>query len=131
MRVTGWVDVLNDHIEAVRSRPFEWGVWDCCQFAAETVLAITGKDYREAFPTYQSRADAIVLIHTHGSVVELLSSVLGSWKHPAHAQRGDVVAADFGDGIAAGICLGVNSAAVGPAGLVFRPTETALAAWTI
>jgi hypothetical protein len=131
MRVDNWPLILAEQVEAARLRPFAWGSWDCCQFAAETVLALTGVDYRDRFPLYQSADDAQILIAEHGGVQHLLSSVLGESKHPALAQRGDVVMGDFGDGLAAGICVGAHCCAVGQRGLVFMPMSRAVAAWSI
>lgn len=131
MRVSDWPTVLVQKVEEWRYRPFEWGVSDCCQFAADVVLALTGTDHRAAFPQYGSREEAEAIIAQHGGMVGLLSSVLGEAKPVARAMRGDVIAADFGDGIAAGICLGVHSCAPGARGLIFRPTLSAVAAWGV
>lgn len=131
MRVAHWADRMAEFVEAARTRPFEWGTWDCCQFAAEAVLALTGADHRTAFPTYASEQEALDLIAGHGGLESLLSTVLGDSKPPARAQRGDIVLADFGDGLAAGLCLGVSCCAVSPRGLVFKPTRIATAAWSV
>lgn len=130
-KVAGWPEILAVKIEEWRNRPFDWSTSDCCQFAAEVVLAITGIDYRERFPRYESRQQAELILTKLGGVPALVSSVLGESKHPAFAQRGDVVACDFGDGVAVGICIGVECCAPGPSGLVFRPTSRSVSAWSI
>jgi hypothetical protein len=131
MRVDNWPLILAEQIEAARLRPFAWGSWDCCQFVAECTLAISGVDHRDAFPRYADQNEAQTLLADKGGIVGLLSSVLGESKHPAMAQRGDVVVADFGDGMAAGLCVGAHCCAPGPRGLVFRPMTSATAAWPI
>lgn len=131
MRVDNWPLILAEKVEEWRFRSFDWAASDCCQFAAEVVLALTGIDYREQFPRYESRQEAEEILTGLGGVPALVTSVLGEAKHSAFAQRGDVVACDFGDGIAVGICLGVECCAPGPKGLVFRPTLTAVSAWSI
>jgi len=109
----------------------EFGTTDCCQFCADVVLALTGTDHRPSFPAYTSREEAETILVSLGDMVGLLSSVLGESKPVAKAMRGDVVAADFGDGLAAGICLGVHCCAPGPKGLLFLPTAYAVAAWSV
>lgn len=131
MRVARWADRLAEFVEASRTRPFAWGSWDCCQFAAEAVLALTGIDHRAAFPTYATREEAEEIIGNLGGLDLLLSSVLGDAKPATRAQRGDLILGDFGDGLAVGLCLGVTSCAVSPRGLVFRPTRIAVAAWSV
>lgn len=131
MRTQGWTQSLSEKVEEWRDRSFDWSTSDCCQFAAEVVYAITGTDYREKFPRYESRAQAEKILSAIGGVIALASSVLGDSKHPSIAKRGDVVACDFGDGVAIGICLGVWSCAPGPSGLVYRPTLNAVSAWSI
>lgn len=131
MRVANWPLVLAGKIDEWRARSFDWGASDCCQFAADIVLALTGIDHRASFSMYASREEAESILAQHGGMAGLISSALGESKAVAFAGRGDVVAADFGDGIAAGICLGAQCCAPGKRGLVFRPTVQAVAAWSV
>lgn len=130
MRIQGWPQVLSAKIEEWRERPFNWSTADCCQFAADVVLATSGIDYRDRFPRYESRSQAEKILRSMGGTVSLAVSVLGEPNPASMARRADVVACDFGDGIALGICLGVECCAPGPSGLVYRPTLNALAAWS-
>jgi len=131
MRCANSLDVLYAKIEEWRTRPFAYGSVDCCQFPADVVLALTGVDFREQFPTYATQEEAAAILATHGGMVGLLTSVLGEPVHVSRAKRGGVIACDFGDGIAAGICLGVKCCAPGARGLVERQTLDAVAAWSI
>lgn len=131
MRVSRWPDILAAKVEQWRGRALEFGVTDCCQFCADVVLALTGTDHRASFPAYASREEAGTILASRGGMAGLLTSVLGEPKPIAKAMRGDVVAADFGDGLAAGICIGVHCCAPGPKGLVFLPTAYAVAAWSV
>lgn len=99
--------------------------------AAEHVFAVTGVDHRGAFPAYASQTEAETILKGHGGMVALLTSVLGEPVPVARAKRGDIVAADFGMGMAAGICLGVRSCAPGARGLQYLPTAQAVAAWIV
>lgn len=111
--------------------PLKWGEWDCCQFVATCVLAMTGIDHRESFPLYASETDALRIIAGFGSLELLLTSVLGDSKPVAFAQRGDIVVINAGAGMAAGVCLGVMAAMMGTEKMQFLPCAQATAAWSI
>lgn len=129
-RVSNWPAVLAAKVEEWRLRPFAYGAADCLQFAGDVVLALTGVDYRERFPSYASQEEAGAIM-AGGGVAGLLSGLFGPPKAAAQAMRGDLALIDFGDGLAAGVCLGIVCCAPGAAGLVFRPTAQAVAAWSI
>lgn len=131
MRVNQWPEVLDAKINEWRRRPFNWAGSNCCQFTADVVLALTGVDHRDAFPTYETKEQAESILADLGGVVALATLALGEPKPVTRAQRGDVVACDFGDGLAVGICLGVKCVAPGPRGLIERPTINAVAAWSV
>ena len=42
-------EILNQHIDAARGKPFKRGSHDCCMWAADVVVALTGIDYAEDF----------------------------------------------------------------------------------
>ena len=59
MRVEGWEKILHDTLETMKERPFVWGTFDCCLFAADIVQALTGVDYAAGYRgTYHSEAEA-------------------------------------------------------------------------
>lgn len=131
MKVLDWWEALCICIEDHRDSPLVWGKWDCCQFTAACIQAMTGVDYLTAFPKYESEREALEIIAGFGSIQALMSSVLGEAKPVAFAKRGDVVAIDAGAGVAAGVCLGVMCAVMGAQGMQFRPCAEATAAWSI
>jgi len=131
LRVDNWPLVLSQKIEEWRDRPLEYGRTDCFQFAGDVVLALTGIDYRRSFPVYASRAEAAAILAANDGVIGLVTGVLGPQKPVAWAMRGDLIAADFGDALAVGVCLGVHCCAPGPRGLVFIMTARAVAAWSV
>jgi hypothetical protein len=130
-RHADWSVRLAAVIEEWRWRPFAYGSADCLQFANAVVFAITGEDHAEHFPQYRGRVGAARLLCEFSGVEGLITALLGAAKPPAYAQEGDVVMGDFGEGMTAGVCLGLNSAAPGAAGLVFVPTLSAAKAWSI
>jgi hypothetical protein len=129
-RVVNWQQVLADKIEEWRFRPFDYGSSDCWQFSGDVVLALTGIDYRDRFPRYQSCLQAYRILKGHGGMLGLARSVLGPEKHISQANEGDVVIGNFNHPTA-GICLGVRSAFPGEKGLEFHMTSLAVAAWSI
>ena len=49
MRYRDWTTRLNDVIKAAQERPFSWGEFDCCLFAADCTAAICGVDPAENY----------------------------------------------------------------------------------
>jgi hypothetical protein len=56
--------------------PFEYGVMDCCKFAASVVQAQTGTNPMENFP-YASEEEAREIVRRHGTMLGLVTAVLG------------------------------------------------------
>lgn len=123
--------VLAAKVEEWRYRPFVYGKTDCWQFPADVVLALTGVDYRDRFPRYNSCREALLILRRSGGMRGLATSVLGEPKPIALASQGDVVIGDFGRGDTAAICLGVHCAAPAAHGLAFPMTASASLAWSI
>lgn len=131
MRVDGWQEKFSGEIVGWLRRPFSYGESDCFQFTASVVSAITGVDYRERFPKYESRETAEDILALNGGASGIVSSVFGEMKPPLHALAGDVIVADFGFGPTAGICVGPRICAPGPCGLIFLDLDHATAAWSV
>lgn len=131
MRVDGWEERLAEVVEAAESRPFEWGVHDCCTFAAACVDAITGSDHVGRLDYADERAAKRILA-CHGGLLEAVTSRLGvtvgGW---AHARRGDVclVPTEQGDGL--GVCLGTHIAVAAEQGIERYPLPLARWVWRI
>lgn len=97
-------------LNAWGQRPFRYGQADCCQLAAFVVDYLTGKDYSAAFE-YHSKAQADALIAGHGSLSELVSSVLGPPVPKAELRPGDPVLLDVGGVGALMVYLGTENVA--------------------
>jgi len=135
-RIHNWPEKLNELIEARRARPFEWGANDCCLFACDVILELTGIDPAEDLRgKYSTELGA-------GRLLEKLDGVEGiaaarcaahgftEWPNPAFAQRGDVVLRDTPEhGPTLGICVGSRVAFVGPEGLAFVAAGECRRAW--
>jgi hypothetical protein len=136
MRISNWPDFLNAFVEAKRERPFAWGENDCCLFAADCVLALTGIDPAASFRgSYSSALGSARLQAECGGVEQIAddAAALHGWPAiaPAFAQRGDLVSFEMPSGMAIGICLGKNAVFAGADGIVFQPTLSCRRAWRI
>lgn len=67
---------LAELISVAQRRRFRWGAWDCCQFAARAVNALTGRDPRGIFPPYRTRAEAERVIDQCGGIEALAAEAL-------------------------------------------------------
>lgn len=131
-RVHKWQAVMAAEFDAARDRPFKWNGWSCFDFVAHVYIAITGADDpRDLFPRYRTEAEAEAVMAAEGGPAGILTRVLGEPVHPAWAQRGDIVLADFGRGPQPGVCAGLWTFSPGARGLEHRPTLQAINAWKV
>lgn len=130
-RSIDWVARLDETLDQFRGVPRVYGSTDCCQMVAACVKAMTGDDFLPNFPAYSSQAEAAAIIAGLGGMEGLITSVLGASKHISRANVGDVVAGDWGEGVACGVCLGVYTACMAEDGLKFYPTLGSIAAWKV
>ncbi len=87
-----WPKRLYRAIEARAAAPHQWGVNDCCLYAADLVEAMTGEDLAAPFRgTYRSEADADAVMRAMGwaSLADMMDAMLPRWPH--RPRRGDVV----------------------------------------
>lgn len=133
LRHADWAVHLSAHVQAARAQPFVWGQHDCCSFAANAVLAMTGCDPMAVLRgRYTNGRDATRLLRELGGLRQAVTDRLGDPVKPVHAGRGDVVLFDtqiFGEAL--GICLGAHFAAPGPRRLEMIDMSKALAAWKV
>lgn len=104
MRISTWEEALSNYILTKRHEPFEYGVNDCCLFAAGAVEVITGEDPMSEFRgKYDSLKGSIKALKDIGAGT--LEATMDN-KFPeveiGHAQRGDL--AFFNDSV--GVVVG-------------------------
>lgn len=93
MRDPNWPRLLNQYLNSIRDKEFEWGVFDCCVMCAGAVQAITGEDlmseFRGHYESEEESDEALAQIGA-GDLYETLKTKLGEPVDGAHGQRGDV-----------------------------------------
>jgi hypothetical protein len=120
MTTTDKAALLTRFIEDRRRTPFAWGSNDCCLFAADWVLAATGRDIASDYRgRYSSALSALRFVKDGGGVEAMLERAGGQSVHPSLARRGDVIARDVGSGTGLGVCIGALAAFVAEDGLRF------------
>ena len=134
---------LNDKVNST----FVWGPNDCCLFAANAILAMTGTDISSDFRgKYSDEASAFSLIKTvTGGTTVADAAAYCAAKHglfewvkngkpaPLYAQRGDLVVVSNDGNIIAGIVdlSGRYVASIGQGGILRLPLSTIQRAWHI
>jgi hypothetical protein len=129
-RYQDWPERLAAFIEERRYVPFTWGTNDCCIFAADAMLAITGRDFADGMRNYSTELGAARIIKEAGGMRELVKGL--KQKPVGFANRGDLVLCDAENGETFGICFG-DGLWCGAArdGIGFRSMKEAILAWGV
>lgn len=104
MRISTWEDALVNYIAIKRHEPFNYGVNDCCLFAAGAVEAITGEDPMPEFRgKYDSLKTSLIAIRDIGAGT-LEATMDGKFPEVGigNAQRGDLAFFDDSIGVVMG-----------------------------
>lgn len=111
---------LNKFLIEKKGEPFEWGTWDCCIFAADCIVTMTGEDllgdFREKYDSKYGAALALREIGS-GTLARTLQDHLGESILPCKAWRGDLVVHKNN----VGICVGTHAYFVAEEGLILTP----------
>ncbi|QHJ00124.1 hypothetical protein GT347_20350 [Xylophilus rhododendri] len=131
------MSMLDTFLHERRGRVFAWGSHDCCTFAADWVLAATGRDPMADLRGLDSPLQAMRRLRDLGGFVEAGVKAMGPALPGLMAQRGDVVLVRSGrrfgraSGYAFAICTGGHLAAAGTDRLLFLAITDAEAAWRV
>lgn len=136
--------LLAQYLAAAPSLPFDWGMWNCCHFAAGWVRAACGFDPMCGLPFTGSAREALRLVQAlGGSLGAAWTRQLGVGPVPvAEAEIGDLLLlplplgaaedAHGRTGQAVGICTGVLAVVCAPGGgFAFTPASAAAWAWRL
>ena len=104
MRISAWEDALANYITTKRHEPFEYGVNDCCMFAAGAFEAITGEDPMPEFRgKYDSLKTSLKVIKDIGAgTLEATMDAKFPEAEIGQAQRGDLAFLDGSVGVVMG-----------------------------
>ena len=132
MRHQDWPERLNKIIKESQSKPFVWGQHDCCLFAADVVMELTGIDHAaDLRGTYSTMTEAARVIKRNGGIRSIVTNALGAEINPKLAQRGDIVLIDGDYGETLSVCIGAVVVAPGSNALYGRPLSNAITAWRV
>lgn len=132
MRLQDWQTRYADLCRARMGAPFVWGSHDCCLWAADVVLSLTGVDHAADWRgTYDSAAGGARLVAELGGVREIATRALGAAISPRMAGVGDLVLVEQDGREMLAVCNGVEALAVGPSGLELVGMGAVLAAWRV
>ncbi|HZP31886.1 MAG TPA: hypothetical protein VFB23_00890 [Candidatus Acidoferrales bacterium] len=145
-RFEDWPTRLDEFIDSRRNAPFAWGSNDCCLFACDAVLAMTGEDlaadfrgkYSDARGAIHVLRDFLKGIGDDAPLIEALAVHIARIREikeiaPRFAQRGDVVLFEDAHGETLGLVslAGDDILAPGESELVRIPISSVLRAWRI
>lgn len=132
-RLRDWQSRLAALLADRRAAPFEWALNDCCSFAADCVLAVTGVDPGEGLRgRYLDEAGALALLQELGGVRGFADSRIGSRIKPLQARVGDVGMGRTPGGMGLVVCIGLHWTGPGPTGLLTLPQDhVARFAWKV
>lgn len=119
-RAEGWAVALACVVEKHSQLPFEYGVSDCGQLAADAVEAVTGKDILKPYRSYKTKTGAARILRKAGCY-DLGGLFAKHFKegHIAHAMRGDIGVVLYQGEIAAGVFTGAGFACKSENGIIF------------
>lgn len=130
-RLPNWQARLAALMAQRRRAPFAWGVHDCCLFAADAVLAVTGHDpAADLRGTYATQDEAQAVLAAVGGVAGVAIQRAGPVVPTALAQPGDVgllLAPGLHPALA--VFGGTAWHAPGARGLVTHPAAYIVRAW--
>jgi len=129
-----WMSRLMNSVETAKLLPFQYGVHDCCLWAAHCVDAMCdttlAKDIKERI-NYNSEESANAAIESAGGLLALVTEFLGKPERAVWAASGDVVLArDEGREIV-GIVIGHSIIVPTKTGLMPLPYGDAVVCWRI
>jgi hypothetical protein len=139
-RTPTWNTALAEFIHERLTSPFVWGQNDCCLFACDAVLAMTGVDLAASFRgKYSDTKSAYKLIKSYagGGLSEFADKVAAENSIQEvglnYATGGDVVlvTGDQGDTLGVVELNGRDVVATGPEGLMRLPRANWKKAWKV
>lgn len=131
IRNQAWEKRLREFVASRSRRRFAWGSHDCCMFAADGVLAMTGTDLAADYRgRYKTQIGAGRKLSAAGGLEALVSARMGASVAVLQAHRGDLVLNTDAEPML-GICLGNRCAFAAVRGLAILPLNPKWVGWRI
>jgi hypothetical protein len=137
VRLRDWQLLYEAFITQRFATPFAWGTQDCCTFAADCVLAITGVDVAHPdLRLHRTQAQAAATLARMGGVKRIATAALGPHRGAQFASVGDVVMVTMPDPSgtpqkALAVCNGANAWVPSSLGLVPVSLRDAIWCWRV
>ncbi|EJD6581477.1 hypothetical protein M0L63_RS02045 [Providencia rettgeri] len=104
MRHSNWAIQLPEALQQAIHKPFSWGEYDCCLFAADCALAVCGIDIAEKVRgRYKTKSGAMRVLKSEFGDLETGLSGFFQEIAPNDAIRGDIVMFNGDDGKTLGV----------------------------
>ncbi|EJF91690.1 DUF6950 family protein [Bartonella tamiae] len=119
-RADGWAVALGCVVEKHNELPFQYGVSDCGQFAADAIEAVIGKDILKPYRLYRTKIGAARVLRKSG-FLNLGALFAKHFKEGSLslAMRGDIGVVDYQGELCAGVFTGTGFACKGENGIIF------------
>ena len=132
-RTPGADERLRQLLRDRQFKPFQWGVQDCCLFAADAVHAQIGVDPAEPLRgRYATDIQAARLLRAAGGVEGIARQVLGDpLPAPLLACQGDVVVVEDAGRDVLAVCVGDCLRLPSEHGMALMPLRAARMAWRV
>ena len=129
-RINKWQTALDELVAARSKAPFAWGANDCCLFAADAVLAITGRDpAADLRGTYGDINSGTAMMQRLGGVAAIAAARAGAEITPGLLQIGDIALVQSEGRDTLSVCVGGHLVAPAADGLAYIPRALALRGW--
>lgn len=135
-RLPDWGSRLAALVEERRDAPFAWGRHDCAMFAADAVLAITGRDPLAAWRgAYSTEEGGAAITDPAGGFEAFMVAAFADHGSPdcpvAFAQRGDVALIQLRNLVSLAVVLDGVVAAPGTDGIEFLRPRVVRRVWAV
>jgi len=131
-RLPDWQLRLQEFVRARQSAPFQWGENDCCMFAADAVLAVTGVDPAlHLRGSYSTAQEAASILRDYGGIENLVTAFMGPPVPVLMARVGDLVSVEIEGRVAVGVCNGTTVIGPSPSGLATASWNAGRSAWRV
>ena len=132
MRLPDWQLRLATLCKERSSAPFKWGAHDCCLWAADCVVAVTGIDPAAKLRgTYSGAISAAHVLEEHGGVEAIATAALGEPVPVGFAAIGDIVCIEVDGRKSLALCNGMAVLATGLDRLECLSLDCAVCAWKV